>query len=150
MGDDSLFYRPKNSLLSALGSYAGGPAPSRRDDPALRFDRDGVEYHESFGRGPTARLRWSEVRAVAVLPGPDEGRQALCVFAFHELAAPDVPAGEQWTGTGPALALHFRSLFGTPIAVHRHHVRGPSLEKLSERLPAWTEGRIVLTSAHPT
>lgn len=150
MGDESYFYRPKNSLLSTVGAYMGGPAPSRRDDPALRFDSDGVEYQESFGRGPTTHLRWREVRAVAVLPGPVGGRQALCVYPFHELPEPDIPVSELWTGTGPGLAIHFRSLFGTPTAVHRHHVRGPSLKKLTQRLPAWTEGRIALTAARPT
>jgi hypothetical protein len=149
VGDDSLFYRPKSPLVSTIGAYLGGPTPSRTDDPAVRFDRNGVEYHESYGRGPTTCLEWKEVRAVAVLPGPVEGRQALCVYPFRELPEPGVPARELWTGSGPGLAIRFRSLFGTPIAVHWHHVRGPSLAKLARRLPVWTEGRIALTSARP-
>lgn len=149
MGSESLFYRPRNALASTINAYLGGPAPSRKDDPAVRFDPDGVEYHESYGRGPTTRLGWKEVRAVAVLPGPVEGRRALCVYPLHELPEPDIPLSELWTGVGSGLAIHFRSLFGTPIAVHVHHVRGPSLEKLARRLPAWTEGRIALTSTRP-
>lgn len=149
MGDESLFYRPKSPLASTIAAYLGGPTPSRTDDPAVRFGPFGVEYHESYGRGPTTRLAWQEVRAVAVLPGPIEGRQALCVYPFRELPAPEVPVSELWTGSGPGLAIRFRSLFGTPIAVHWHHVRGPSLEKLARRLPAWTEGRIALGSARP-
>lgn len=149
MGGESLFYRPKSPLLSTVGAYLGGPSPGRPDDPAVRFNPNGVAYQESYGRVPTTDLGWQEVRAVAILPGPVEGRQALCVYPFHELPEPEVPVGELWTGSGPGLAMHFRSLFGTPIAVHWHHVRGPSLRKLAKRLPAWTEGRIALTSAPP-
>lgn len=149
MGEESLFYRPKSPLISTVSAYLGGPAPSRADDPAVRFAPNGVEYHESYGRGPITRLGWKEVRAVAVLPGPVEGRQALCVYPFHELPEPDIPVSELLTGSGPGLAIHLRSLFGTPIAVHWHYVRGPSLERLAKRLPAWTEGRIALTSARP-
>jgi len=149
VGEESLFYRPKNPLASTVGALLGGPTPSRKGDPAVRFNPNGVEYHLSYGRGPTTRLGWTEVRAVAVLPGLFEGRQALCVYPFQELPDPDIPAGERWTGSGPGLALHFKSLFGTPIAVHWHHVRGPSLKKLANRLPTWTEGRIALTSARP-
>jgi hypothetical protein len=147
VGEESLFYRPKNPLASTVGALLGGPTPSRTGDPAVRFDPNGVEYHESYGRGPITRLGWREVRAVAVLPGPIEGRQALCVYPFQE--PPDPDFGELWTGSGPGLAIHFRFLFGTPIAVHWHHVRGPSLKKLAKRLSAWTEGRIALTSARP-
>jgi hypothetical protein len=145
VGDESLFYRPKNPLLSTIGAYLGGPTPSRRDDPAMRFDLNGVEHHLSYGRGPTTRLGWKEVRAVAVVPGPVPGRQGLCVYPFRELPEPDVAVGERWTGSGPGLVGALRSWFGTPIAVHWHHVRGPSLEKLAKRLPAWTEGRITLS-----
>jgi hypothetical protein len=149
VGDESLFYRPRSPLWTKIDVYLGGPSPSRSDDPAVRFDPGGVEHHESYGRGPSTRLRWQEVRAVAVLPGPVGGRQALCVYPFHEPQEREIPVSERWTGSGPGLARHFRSLFGTPIAVHWHHVRGPSLAKLSQRLPVWTEGRIVLTSARP-
>lgn len=149
MGDDSLFYRPKNPLMSTIGAYLGGPSPSRSDDPAVRFGPDGVAYHESYERGPITSLGWQEVRAVALLPGPIEGRHGLCVYPVHELPEPDTPLGELWTGSGPGLAVNFRRLFGTPIAVHWHHVRGPSLRKLAKRLPAWTEGRIALTSTRP-
>ncbi|GAA3020587.1 hypothetical protein Sfulv_58440 [Streptomyces fulvorobeus] len=149
MGYEALFYRPRNSLASTVRAYLGGPSPSRKDDPAVCFDRTGIEYHESYGRGPTTRLTWEEVRAVAVLPGPVEGRRALCVYPLHELPQPDIQVGELWSGVGPRLAIYFRALFGTPISVHLHHVRGPSLGKLAKRLPAWTEGRIVLTSARP-
>jgi hypothetical protein len=149
VGDGSLFYRPKSPLSSTVGAYLGGPSPSRPDDPAVRFDPNGVAYYESYGRGPTTSLGWKEVHAVAVVPGPVEGRQALCVYPVHELPAPDIPVSELWTGSGPGLAIRFRSLFGTPIAVHWHHVRGPSLGKLAKRLPAWTEGRIALTSGRP-
>ncbi|GGK00574.1 hypothetical protein GCM10011583_35020 [Streptomyces camponoticapitis] len=146
---DKLFYRPRNPLWSTVGAYLGGPTPSRKDDPAVAFDPNGVEYHELYGHGPTTRLRWTEVRAVAVLPGPVEGRQALCVYPLHELPAPDIPVSEMWSGTGPGLANYFRMLFGTPISVHLHHVRGPSLGKLAKHLPAWTEGRIPLTWTRP-
>ncbi len=149
MGDGSLFYRPRNPLTSTIGALLGGPSPSRPGDPAVRFDPNGVEYHESYRSGSITRLGWEEVRAVAVLPGPIEGRQALCVYSFQELSEPDIPVSELWTGTGPGLAIHFSLLFGTPLAVHCHHVRGPSLRKLAEHLPAWTEGRLVLTSARP-
>jgi hypothetical protein len=149
VGDESLFYRPKSPLLSTIGAYLGGPSPGRPGDPAVRFDPNGVAYHESYERGPTTSLGWKEVRAVAVLPGPIADRQALCVYPFHELPEPDIPVSELWTGSGPGLAVHFMSLFGTSMAVHWHHVRGPSLRKLAQRLPAWTEGRIALTSAPP-
>jgi hypothetical protein len=149
VGEESLLYRPKNPLASTVGALLGGPTPSRAGDPAVRFGPNGVEYHESYGRGPTTRLEWNEVRAVAVLPGPIEGRQALCVYLFQELPHPDIAVSELWTGSGPGLASAFRLWFDTPIAVHWHHVRGPSLKKLARRLPAWTEGRITLTSARP-
>ena len=149
MGEGSLFYRPKSSRWSTVGAYLGGPTPSRPDDPAVRFDPYGVEHHESYGRGPITRLEWREVRAVAVLPGPVQGRQALCVYPFHEPPQADTPLSESWTGSGPGLAIRFTSLFGTPLAVHCHHVRGPSLKKLAQRLPAWTDGRIALTSGRP-
>lgn len=150
MGDGSLFYRPKSRLLTTITAYLGGPSPSRPDDPAVRFGPTGVAYHESHGRAPTTSLEWREVRAVAVVPGPVAGRQALCVYAVTEPPVPDVPVGERWSGSGRGLGIHFRSLFGTPIAVHWHHVRGPSLRKLARSLPAWTGGRITLTSAPPT
>jgi hypothetical protein len=149
VGDESLFYRPRSPLWSRIDAYSGGPSPSRSDDPAVRFDPWGVEHHAAYGRGPTTRLGWEEVRAVAVLPGPVEGRQALCVYPFLEPPEPAVPASERWTGSGAGLAIRFRSLFGTPIAVHWHHVRGPSLAKLSQRLPTWTEGRIALFWTRP-
>ncbi|MEO3765101.1 hypothetical protein [Streptomyces sp. B8F3] len=149
MGDKSLFYRPKNPLVTQIGVFFGGPAPSRRDDPAMRFGPHGVEYHETYGRGPTTRLRWEEVRAVAVLPGPVVDRRGLCVFPFQEIPEPDIPPGELFSGTGPGLGIAFRVHFDTPIAVHWHHVRGPSLRKPAQRLPAWTEGRITLTARCP-
>ncbi|WP_432944925.1 hypothetical protein ACQPXM_04190 [Kribbella sp. CA-253562] len=86
---------------------------------------------------------------MAVLPGPIEGRRALCVYPFQDLPLPDRLSSELWTGTGAGLAMAFTHWFGTPIAVHWHHVRGPSLTKLAQRLPAWTEGRIGLTSVRP-
>jgi hypothetical protein len=150
VGDESLFYRPKSPLTSTIGTYLGGPTPSRRGDPAVRFGPAGVEHHESYGKGPTTLLGWDEVRAVAVLPGPIAGRRALCVYPLRELPAPDIPASQRWTGSGPGLARGFRSLFGTPLAVHWHHVRGPALWKLAQRLPTWTEGRITLTSGRPS
>ena len=145
MGEESLFYRPKNPLLSTIRTYLGGPTPSRRHDPAIRFDRNGVEHQVSYGRGPTTRLGWKEVRAVAMVPGPVPDRQGLCVYPFEELPEPDVAVSELWTGAGPGLAIRLTVLFGTSIAVHWHHVRGPSLGKLARRLPAWTEGRIALS-----
>jgi len=149
MGDESLFYRPKSPLSSTVLAYLGGPTPSKPDDPAVRFDLGGVEYHESYGHGVTTRLGWQEVRAVALLPGPIEGRRALCVYPLHEQPEPDIAADALFPGSGPGLAVRFRSLFGTPIAVHWHHVRGPSPEKLAKRLLAWTDGRITLTSSRP-
>jgi hypothetical protein len=115
----------------------------------VRFDPNGVEYHQSYGREPITRLGWEEVRAVALLPGPVEGRRALCVYPLRELPEPDIQVSELFSGTGPGLAVHFRSMFGTPLAVHWHHVRGPSLKTLANRLPTWTEGRIVLSSTRP-
>lgn len=149
MGDGSLFYQPKSPLSTTIGAYLGGPSPSRSGDPAVRFDAAGVEYHESYGREPITRLGWPDVRAVAVVPGPVGGRRALCVYPVHEPPEPDLPVSELWTGSGPGLGIHFRSLFGTPFAVHWHHVRGPSLTKLAKSLPRWTDGRITLTSARP-
>jgi len=149
MGDGSLFYRPKNPLLSTVVALLGGPSPSRAGDPAVRFGPNGVEYHQSFGREPITRLGWEEVRAVAVLPGPIEGRRALCVYPLRELPEPDIPVSEIFSGTGPGLAVNFRLMFGTPLAVHLHHVRGPSLRKLDYRLATWTDDRIVLTSTRP-
>lgn len=145
-----MFYRPKSPLTSTIGAYLGGPSPARATDPAVQFGPDGVEYHESYGQGPTTTLTWPEVRAVALLPGPVAGRRALCVYPVEELPVPDLPVTELWTGSGPGLASHFRSLFGTPLAVHTHHVRGPSLRKLATQLPTWTDGRITLTSTRPT
>ncbi|GAB3889323.1 hypothetical protein GCM10029964_058680 [Kibdelosporangium lantanae] len=145
MGDDSLFYQPRNPVTSAVGARLGGPTPSRVGDPAVLFNATGVEYHESYGGGVTTRLAWKDVRAVAVLPGPVGGRQALCVYPVREIPAPDVPAEERWSGSGRGLSMTFRRMFGTPLAVHWHHVRGPSLRKLAKRLPAWTDGRISLT-----
>ncbi|MCE7010392.1 hypothetical protein LWC34_47450 [Kibdelosporangium philippinense] len=142
MGDESLFYRPKSPLLSTINTYLGGPTPARKDDPAVRFGPDGIEYHQSYGHGVTVRLGWQEVHAVAVLPGPVHGRQALCVYPFRQMPEPE--------GSGPGLLLRFRSLFGTPLAVHWHHVRGPSLAKLDSHLSAWTDGRIALTSERPS
>jgi len=150
VGDGSLFYRPRNPLLSTIRALLGGPTPSRPGDPAMRFGPDGVTYHQSYERGPVTTLEWPQVRAVAVLPGPIAGRLALCVYRFHEPPAPDIPLSEMWTGTGPGLSLHFTMLFGTPFAVHWHHVRGPSLRKLATRLPTWTDGRITLTTTRPT
>ncbi|WP_052849332.1 hypothetical protein [Streptomyces avicenniae] len=149
MGGESLFYRPRNSLATTIRAYLGGPTPSRGDDPAVCFSPEGVEHHESYGRGPTTRLSWNDVRAVAVLPGPVEGRSALCVYPLHELPGPAIAPGELWTGVGPGLAVHLTALFGTPLAVHLHHVRGPSLRKLAARLPTWTDGRTALTAARP-
>ncbi|MFW6723249.1 hypothetical protein ACHZ98_24415 [Streptomyces sp. MAR4 CNY-716] len=149
MGEKSLFYRPKNPTVTKIGVLFGGPAPSRKDDPAMRFGRHGVEYHEAYRHGPTTRLRWDEVRAVAVLPGPVAGRQGLCVFPFQEIPEPDIPIGELFSGTGPGLGIALRVHFDTPIAVHRHYVRGPSLRKLARLLPAWTDGRITLTTRRP-
>lgn len=149
MGDGSLFYRPRSPLLSTIAAYVGGPTPSNAGDPAVRFAPDGVEYHQSYGREPITRLAWEEVRAVAVLPGPVQGRRALCVYTLRELPEPEIQVGELFSGTGPGLAVHFSSLFGTRLAVHWHHVRGPSLKTLADRLPAWTDGRIVLTSTRP-
>jgi hypothetical protein len=116
----------------------------------VRFGPDGVEHHQSFGRGPITRLGWEEVHAVAVLPGPVEGRRALCVYPFRELPEPTLSFSERFSGTGPGLAGAFRFFFGTPLAVHLHHVRGPSLKKLDYRLSVWTDDRIVLTSIRPT
>jgi hypothetical protein len=147
--DGSLLYRPGSPLTSTVGALLGGPTPSYRGDPAIRFGPDGVEYDESYRRGPITRLGWEEVRVVAFLPGPVQGRHALCVYPFQELPERDIPLSELGSGTGPALAVHLRALFNTPIAVHWHHVRGPSLRKLGERLPAWTGGRIALTSERP-
>jgi len=100
VGEESLFYRPKNPLLSTIRTYLGGPTPSRRHDPAIRFDRNGVEHQVSYGRGPTTRLGWKEVRAVAMVPGPVPDRQGLCVYPFEELPEPDVAVSELWTGAG--------------------------------------------------
>jgi hypothetical protein len=69
------------------------------------------------------------------------------VYPFEALPEPDVAVSELWTGSGQGLVSYLMVLFGTPIAVHWHHVRGPSLGKLAKRLPAWTEGRIALSSA---
>jgi hypothetical protein len=149
MGDESLFYRPKSPLLSTVVTYLGGPTPSKRGYPAVRFDLSGVEYHESYGQGVTTSLGWKEVRAVALLPGPVEGRLALCVYPLHDLPEPDISVDVRSSGTAPRRVFNFRRLFGTPIAVHWHHVRGPSPERLAERLPGWTDGRITLTSARP-
>ena len=110
MGDASLFHRPRSVLLSTIVASLGEPSPSRKDDPAVRFGPDGVEYHESYGHGPTTRLRWEEVRAVAVVPGPVEGNHALCVYPLHELPQPDVPEGGLFTGSGPGLTTWFRTL----------------------------------------
>lgn len=145
MGDESLFYRPGNPLLGIINTYLGGPTPSRRDDPAIRFDLRGVEYHFSYGRGPTTRLAWKDIRAVAVMPGPVSDRQGLCVYPFAELPEQKDATSVLHTGSGPGFAHHLNRLFGTPIAVHWHHVRGPSLTKLGQRLPAWTDGRITLS-----
>jgi hypothetical protein len=149
VGDGSLFYRPRSPLITTFAAYLGGPSPSNAGDPAVRFDPNGVEYHQSYGREPITRLGWEEVRAVAILPGPVEGRRALCVYPLRELPEPDIQVSELFSGTGPGLAVHFRSMFGTPLAVHWHHVRGPSLKTLATRLPTWTDGRIVLSSTRP-
>lgn len=149
MGDGSLFYRPRSPLLTTVNAYLGGPTPSRSDDPAVRFGPDGVTHYESYPKGPTTILTWQEVRAVAVLPGPVAGRRALCVYPVRDLPVPDLPVDERWKGSGAGLGMHFRRLFGTPLAVHWHHVRGPSLGTLARRLPTWTGGRIVLTSDPP-
>ena len=79
---------------------------------------------------------------LAYLGGP-------CVFPLHDLPEPDISLDARFSGTGPGLAARFNSLFGTPIAVHWHHVRGPSPEKLAKRLPAWTDERISLASSRP-
>jgi hypothetical protein len=142
--DQSLLYRPRNAWLSRVYALMGGPSPSRPDDPAIRFGADGIDYHESYGRAPVTHLYWNEIRAVALVSGPIEGRQALCVYTFDELPEADITVGELFTGSGPGLGVHFRSLFGTPIAVHWHHVTGPPLRRLSARLPRWTAGRITL------
>ncbi|MGP4011967.1 hypothetical protein [Streptomyces sp. 4N124] len=145
----SLFYRPGSTLLTTIRAYTGGPSPARPDDPAVRFHPEGVAYHEAFGYVPVIKLGWPAVRAVAVLPGPVPDRQVLCVYRINEPPQRDVPADEMFTGTGRGLGTHFQALFGTRLVVHLHHVRGPSLRKLARRLPAWTDGRITLTTERP-
>ena len=71
------------------------------------------------------------------------------MYRLNEPPEADVPANERFTGTGRGLGVHFQALFGTKLVVHLHHIRGPSLRKLARRLPAWTGGRITLTTEHP-
>jgi hypothetical protein len=71
------------------------------------------------------------------------------VYRINEPPQSDVPADEMFTGTGRGLGAHFQALFGTRLVVHLHHVRGPSLQKLARRLPAWTDGRITLITERP-
>jgi hypothetical protein len=149
VGDESLFYRPGSTLLTTIRAYTGGPTPSRPDDPAVLFHPGGVAYHQAYGHVPVIKLGWSAVRAVAILPGPIPGRQALCVYRLIEPPEPDVPANELFTGAGRGLGVHFQALFGTRYVVHLHHVRGPSLKKLARCLPAWTGGRVTLTTERP-
>lgn len=149
MGGESLFYRPRNRLISTIEAYLGGPSPSRKDDPAVRFGPDGVEYHDAYKRGSITRLGWQDVRAVAFFPGPIEDRYALCVYPLHELPEPEMTRDQASSGAAPGLQSWFRQLFGTPLTVHWHHVRGPSLSRLAARLPDWTEGRIALLWERP-
>jgi len=72
----------------------------------MRFDAEGIDYHESYRRGPVTHFQWEEIRAVALLDAPIEGRQALCVYTFRELPQPDIAVSELFTGSGPGLAVH--------------------------------------------
>lgn len=145
----SLFYRPGSTLLTTIRAYTGGPTPARPDDPAVRFHPEGIAYHQAFGHDPVIKLGWPAVRAVAVLPGPIADRRALCVYRINEPPRSDIPADAMFTGTGQGLGAHFEALFGTRLAVHLHHVRGPSLNRLARSLPAWTNGRITLGTERP-
>jgi hypothetical protein len=149
VGDESLFYRPGSTLLTTIRAYTGGPTPSRPDDPAVLFHPGGVAYHQAYGRVPVIKLGWSAIRAVAILPGPIPDRRALCVYRLNEPPEPDAPFNEMFSGTGRGLGFAFQAMFGTRYAVHLHHVRGPSLKKLARCLPAWTEGRVTLTTERP-
>ncbi|MET8347368.1 hypothetical protein [Streptomyces microflavus] len=150
MRDESLFYRPASTLLTTIRAYTGGPTPSRSDDPAIRFHPGGVTYHQTYRRLPAVELSWPRIRAVAVLPGPIAGREALCVYPLNEPPEPEVQIEELFTGTGRGLGMRFEALFGTRYSVHLHHVRGPSLIKLARHLPAWTSGRVRLTTERPS
>ncbi|PSK67617.1 hypothetical protein B0E53_00427 [Micromonospora sp. MH33] len=144
----SLFYRPASTWLTTLRAYTGGPTPARPDDPAIRFHPEGIAYHYAYGYTPILKLGWPAIRAIALLPGPIPGRKALCIYRLNP-PPPPTPK-DPFSGTGHALGSYFHTLFGTNLAVHLHHVRGPSLKKLARRLPEWTNGRLTLTTTRPT
>ncbi|AKH83641.1 hypothetical protein AA958_17085 [Streptomyces sp. CNQ-509] len=53
-------------------------------------------------------------------------------------------------GVPPGARIALRVHVDTPIAVHWHYARGPSLQKLARLLPARTDGRITLTTSRPS